>query len=318
MDVPSRRRRLLIRIVALVSMVAVAAMPFGYLGVAIVSAHYLTRPSNRPARLDPRLVGPAESWEVTAEDGLTLRGWYFPTEGRRRLVVGVHGMLMNWEELAGVGRDLHARGFDVLLFDLRGHGRSDPARLSMGRDERADLRAALRWARAEGFPPDRVGWLGWSLGASTILLEGLENPEIAAAVLDSPFGDLPELLDTQLSAHSGLPPQFNPGILLAAHLVYGVRTDDLRPARLASGWGARPMLLIHGEDDSIVPVSHGRAIARAVGPSCELVTLPGVEHVEAYRDHRARYVARVDRFFREHLGRGEAVARSVAAPAIGR
>ncbi|QDV38131.1 alpha/beta hydrolase [Tautonia plasticadhaerens] len=318
MDVPARRRRPPFRIVAVASIVAVAAMPFGYLGVAIVSAHYLTRPSNRPARLDPRLVGPAERWEATTEDGLTLRGWYFPTEERRRLVVGVHGMLMNWEELAGVGRDLHARGFDVLLFDLRGHGRSDPARLSMGRDERADLRAALRWAGEEGFPPDRVGWLGWSLGASTILLEGLENPEIGAAVLDSPFGDLPELLDTQLSAHSGLPPQFNPGILLAAHLVYGVRTDDLKPARLASGWGERPMLVIHGEDDSIVPVSHGRAIARAVGESCELVALPGVEHVGAYRDHRSRYVDRVDRFFREHLEGGDAVARSVAVPTAGR
>jgi pimeloyl-ACP methyl ester carboxylesterase len=227
-------------------------------------------------------------------------------------------MLMNWEELAGVGRDLHLRGFDVLLFDLRGHGRSDPARLSMGRGERADLRAVLRWAEAQGFPADRVGWLGWSLGASTVLLEGLDNPGIAAAVLDSPFGDLPELLNTQLSAHSGLPPQFNPGILLAAHVVYGVRTDDIVPARVASRWGNRPLLVIHGEADSIVPVSHGRAIARAVGPSCELLTLPGVEHVEAYRDHRMRYVDRVDRFFREHLADRIASGPSVATPAAGR
>ncbi|RUL82779.1 alpha/beta hydrolase [Tautonia sociabilis] len=303
MTAPLRRRWLLFRIGAVIAVMVIAAMPFGYVGIAIVSAHLLTRPSNVPSRLDPRRVGPAEPWEAVTEDGLTIRGWYVPSPSSvpRRLIVGVHGMQMNWGELAGVGRDLHRRGFDVLLFDLRGHGRSDPARLSMGRAERLDLRAVLRWAEAEGFPSDRVGWLGWSLGGSTVLLEGLDNPKIAAAVLDSPFGDLPELLDEQLSAHSGLPPLFNPAILTAAHLVYGVRTDDLVPVRLASRWGDRPLLIIHGEEDSIVPVAHGRAIARAVGPSCELVTLPGVEHVEAYQDDRSAYVDRVERFFREHL-----------------
>ena len=44
------------------------------------------------------------------------------------------------ELLAGdgcAGADLHRRGFDVLLFDLRGHGQSDPSRLYLGRRERA-------------------------------------------------------------------------------------------------------------------------------------------------------------------------------------
>ncbi len=52
-------------------------------------------------------------------------------------------------------------------------------------------------------------------------------------MIDSPYGDLPKLLDTQLSKHSGLPHWFNPGILLAARWIYGVRTDDLVPIRFA-------------------------------------------------------------------------------------
>ena len=299
MDAPPRRNRLRLATWALLA--AFGAMALAYAGVAIVSAHLLTRPSNRAPRLDPHLVGPAEPWRATTEDGLTLRGWYVPAPEHRRLIVCVHGMQEDWQELAGVGRDLNRIGYDVLLFDLRGHGRSDPARLSMGRFERADLRAVLAWARSAGFPPDRVGWIGWSMGASTILLEGLRNQAITAAVLDSPFGDLPELLDSELTAHSGLPSAFNPGILLAAHRVYGVRTDDLVPVRLANGWDDRPVLLIHGEADTIVPVSQGRALARALGPPCRLVTLPGVEHVRAYRTNPASYVATIDRFYRRHL-----------------
>jgi pimeloyl-ACP methyl ester carboxylesterase len=204
--------------------------------------------------------------------------------------------------MASLGHDLHRRGFDILLFDLRGHGQSDPSRLSMGRRERNDIRAVLAWAKGRGFSSDRVGWLGYSLGASTLLMEAARNPEIRVAVLDSPFGNLPELLDTQLSQHSHLPRVFNPGILFVAHRAFGLRSDDLIPIRSARQWGHRPLLVIHGEADSTVPVRQAYLLARSAGPTCRLVTLPGVEHVEAFRTHRTGYTATVDRFFREHLG----------------
>lgn len=276
--------------------------PAGYAGISLVAAHLLTQPSNHPARVDPRLVGlEARHWETRTEDGLTLRGWYYPTVDRRRLIVCVHGMQMNWSELAGIGRDLHRRGYDVLLFDLRGHGRSDPSRLSMGRFERRDLRAVLRWAEAHGFSPDRIGWIGSSMGAATVLMEGATNPSIHAAVLDSPFGDLPELLNAQLARYSGLPKLFNPGILLAARLAYGVRTDDLVPLSVAHLWRDRPLMLIHGAADSMVPARHSRLIAREAGPYCRAIILPGVDHAESYRAYPAWYIDAVDAFFQAHL-----------------
>ena len=125
----------------------------------------------------------------------------------------------------------------MLLFDLRGHGQSDPSRLYLGRRERGDIRAVMAWAFGEGFTHDRIGWLGYSMGGSTVLMEAAKNPQIHAAVLDSPYGNLPKLLNTQLPQHSGLPSWFNPGILLAARWVYGVRTDDLIPTRFARAWG---------------------------------------------------------------------------------
>ena len=56
-------------------------------------------------------------------------------------------------------------------------------------------------------------------------------------MLDSPFGNLPELLDRQLTRHSHLPELFNPGILAAARLAFGVRTDNLIPLRSALAVG---------------------------------------------------------------------------------
>ncbi len=83
-------------------------------------------------------------------------------------------------------------------------------------------------------------------------MEAAQNPNIQVVVIDSPYGSLPDVLRTQLPSHSHLPSWFNPGILTAARLAFGVRTDDLVPIRSAKRWGSRPLLLIHGEADSIV------------------------------------------------------------------
>jgi len=159
----------------------------------------------------------------------------------------------------------------------------------------------MSWAHQQGFTRDRIGWLGYSMGASTLLMEAAQNPEIQVAVMDSPFGDLPQVLRTELSKHSHLPSWFNPGILAAAHWAYGVRTDDLMPIQSALAWGERPLLLIHGESDSVVPVSQAHQLARAVGRSCLTLTLPGVEHVQAYETDPQTYVATIERFFHAHL-----------------
>ncbi len=273
-----------------------------YCGISLYSAERLTRPTNHRVPFDAHRLDPsAEAWSARTLDGLTLRGWYLPASGHRHLVVLVHGMWSSWLEMASLGRDLRRQGFDVLLFDLRGHGESDPSRLTLGRREREDLRAVQAWAHARGFRDDHIGWLGFSMGGSTILMEAARNPSIQVAVIDSAYGDLPRLLGRQLSLHSGLPSWFNPGILLAARLVFGVRTDDLVPIRFARSWGARPLLLIHGEQDSLVPLGQAQRIAEAAGGSCETVTWPGVEHAQAYRADPQAYAAMVGRFFDAHL-----------------
>ncbi len=48
-------------------------------------------------------------------------------------------------------------------------------------------------------------------------------------------------------------------------------------------------------------MSQARQLARAAGPTCQAVTLPGVEHVHAYNTDPERYVAAVDSFFNRHL-----------------
>ena len=294
----SRRKR----IVLVLSTVLSSLMILGYAGISIVSAHVLTRPHNRTSKFNPAWISSkAVEWSTRTEDGLKLHGWYFPGKDTRHLIVLVHGMWSSWDEMAGIAHDLNRRGYSVLSFDLRGHGQSDPSRLYMGSRERRDIRAVLAWANSKGFSSDRIGWIGYSMGASILVMEGAANPEIRAAVLDSPYGNFPVLLDDQLTEYSGLPRLFNPGIVLAARYLYGVRTDNLIPLRDAPRLSDRPILLIHGESDTTVPVSQARLLSRALGPRCRSLFLPGVDHVDAYNSNPPAYVNTVVSFFRKNL-----------------
>jgi alpha-beta hydrolase superfamily lysophospholipase len=294
----SRRKR----ITLVTSTVLSSLILFGYAGISIVSAHVLTRSNNRVSKLNPAWISPkAVDWSTRTADGLKLHGWYFPGKDTRHLIVLVHGMRSSWDEMPGIAHDLARRGYSVLTFDLRGHGQSDPSRLYMGSRERRDVRAVLAWAKSQGFSEDRIGWIGYSMGASILVMEGAANPAIRAAVLDSPYGNLPVLLDEQLSEHSGLPSVFNPGIVLAARFLFGVRTDNLVPIRDAPRLSDRPVLLIHGESDTTVHIDQARRLARALGPRCRALFLPGVEHVDAYNDNPPAYVNTVVSFFRKNL-----------------
>ena len=275
-----------------------------YVGISLYAADRLTRPTNHPSTTNLRIsIRDAQRWSTLTEDGITLRGWYLPTNQRRHLIVLVHGLWGSWEEdMLDLGTKLHDRQFDVLLFDLRGHGESDPSRLSMGNRERADIRAVQGWAQSQGFSDKRIGWLGYSMGGSILLLEAARNRNIQVAVTDSAYGDLHEILRTQLSKESGLWSCFNPGIICAAQLCYGLPSDGVDPIRFAKDWGERPLLLIHGVEDLVVPISQAQELEHAIGSSCQLYSWQDAGHIEAYQKHKEEYVRKVGDFFDRHLG----------------
>jgi fermentation-respiration switch protein FrsA (DUF1100 family) len=123
-------------------------------------------------------------------------------------------------------------------------------------------------------------------------------------ILDCPFGDLPAILDRQLTRHSGLPAAFNPGILFAAGAAFGSWTADLVPARSAHRLADRRILLIQGEEDHLVPAEQARRIRDAAGSGCRLVELPDVGHNEGYRERRHLYMREVVEFLRSAFPEG--------------
>lgn len=144
-----------------------------------------------------------EEVAFAATDGVTLKGWFVPAgPARGPAVIFVHGWLWNRVgNTAGrvpfVDRDvdflpatqaLHDAGFHVLLFDLSNHGESGRRPpLTMGRWEARDFNGAVYYLRSRrDVDPARIGALGTSAGANTVMFSIPDGPPVKALLAVQP------------------------------------------------------------------------------------------------------------------------------------
>ena len=269
----------------------------------------VTRSERRPQEDHPSAYGlDFEDVEFASRDGrVRLSGWYIRGRGPTRTIIFVHGIGVT--RSAGMIVDLAARlvqrGFDILLFDLRGHGSSDGARVSAGYYERWDVLGAYDYLVSRGVPGHCIGVLGASMGASTAVLAMAEEPGIRAVVADSPYADVGELLARQVAQKTRLPTWITPFLVptskLMARLFYGINVGGLVPERAAAHLSS-PILVIHGMEDLLIPYSHGVRVQTASPAGSAIWLVPDMAHLQAYVAHPEDYVDRVAAYFERQLG----------------
>ena len=283
----------------------------GLLGGVVGAAWYVSaRVSPEPRRdflysytFTPWELGvPFEEVSFTSADGLRLSGWWLPQEHARGVIVGCHGHGGRKDDMLGIGTSIWRAGFSVLLFDFRGRGSSDPWPQTLVSREVEDLLAAVQFATTRASVA-HLGVFGFSMGAAVALLAAATEPRIAAVVADSAFTSGRDVVAHNIRGSLGLPPEM---LVVAAdevvRLRHGYRFSQARPIDAVGRIAPRPLLIIHGEGDSMVPVEHAHQLYQRAGEPRDLWIVPGVEHCGGYFLDRPAYCHRVITFFEQYLG----------------
>ena len=239
-------------------------------------------------------------------DGLEIAGWFIPRKNSKSTIILVHGRLENRASAMGgtfpkFAAELHDAGFSVLMIDVRGHGKSAPARYDFGLKAKNDVLGAVDWLLDQGFPPGNIGAMGISLGGGAVNFAAAEEPAIGAVVGDSTFSDINPVIKALWQEESGLPNLFLPGVYLMHQIIFGFDLHDAIPITAVSTMEPRPYLVVHCMIDAAVPFKQAEEMAAAVPGSQTWYIESGCEHAQINTVMPEQYEANIIPFFIENL-----------------
>ena len=219
-----------------------------------------------------------EEVAFSTDDGLTLRGWFIPADqAEAPAVVYVPGTGRDQRSGLSLVAPFHKAGYHVLLFSYRGSGQSDGnwLRFSYGDAESRDVDAAVRFL-SEIKGVGRVGAIGYSAGAVSVILSAARNPQIEAVVAVAPYNCVDEVWQTGRPA---VMPAFLQDLTLwLTEKRKGFDRDRICPVDVVDQIAPRPLLVIHGTDDQRILESQVRRLFAVANQPKSLWLVEGATH----------------------------------------
>ena len=202
--------------------------------------------------------------------GLTLRGWWIPNDSKNTIIY-LHGIDSNRaghtaEQTVPPGlevlKNMHSMGYSIFTFDLRGHGKSDKAKVGLGIKEIADIKGAINYLETSK-NVDKVALYGISYGAVLAILAGNADENIKGIFIDSPYNMITDLITGEIPRRTPIPGviagMVSQGIVWSSILLEGININEIRPYKEIENL-KYPVLMVHCSDDKRIPISHSDQI----------------------------------------------------------
>ncbi|RVU48472.1 alpha/beta hydrolase [Lujinxingia sediminis] len=215
-------------------------------------------PERLAADVDFELPRSAEEVQITTSDKEVLSAVLHRAQSSQGVILYFHGnagSLRTWKD---VSSDFVPLGYDTLVLDYRGYGKSTGRITEAGLYE--DGRAAYRWLIQQGYHPDDVVIYGRSIG-SGVASKVVSEVEARALILESPFSSL-------VTLGRELMPWALPGLTLRFRF----------PNEIHLAQTSLPVLLVHGRADELIGAHHSERLAEVLGERAELHLIEGGAH----------------------------------------
>lgn len=258
-----------------------------------------------PVTVHPSQLGlAAETVHFQATDGLQLEGWKLPGDPTRPWIICCHGLGSNRAGLLHIATSLHHAGFNLFLFDFRGHGGSAGLATSFGWQEQRDLEGALAFLGQQSeIPSTPYGIYGISMGGAAALLVGARDERIGAIVADSPFTNLEESFSRHLTLMYPILPRipFIWFVNTTYKLRYGLWPAQVAPQDSLTTLQARPVSLIYGSRDGRMSPGGIDRMLSCIPNRNKCLVVGEADHLQAYAFNPDTYLNHLVQFFRRNL-----------------
>jgi len=259
---------------------------------------------------DRFLLGPITEWpaisykevEFWSRGGVELNGWWLPTWSRKCVIL-VHGGLKHRGD-ASIGtiqlaERLVESGYNVLMFDLRGHGDSGGEWKTAGYEEAWDVKAAFNWVVAnKGILPENIVLWGFSMGAAASIEAASQDPRISIIISDSCWAEFSDIMRLRWDGKRFFESFRN--VLLQRFLLGDMKAvDPIKVVGDVSAW----ILFIHGREDMTIPLTHAEELYKVAerhhpGKN-RILVVESASHVGAHRQDPEKYLDEALRFIEE-------------------
>lgn len=216
-------------------------------------------------RPDPDRVSPAvfnlqgvKERVLVAPDTAQIVTWYAPAQPGQPTILYFHGNAGNLASRSERVRRYVARGYGVMFMSYRGYSGSTGS--PSERANVADAKLAYDALIADGVAPEDIIVYGESLGSGVAVQVAADN-EVGGLVLDAPYTTI---VDVAALAYPYLP--VRPFVF-----------DRYESVRYLPRVKA-PLLVLHGENDRVIPVEMGKAVYAAANAPKEIATFPHAGH----------------------------------------
>lgn len=196
---------------------------------------------------------------------------------------------------------------NVLLPDLHGHGRSEGKAIQMGWNDRKDIEQWIPIAERmfrDSHHPSRIVLHGVSMGAATTMnVSGDKGVPsyVKAYIEDCGYTSVRDEFADQLKAQFGIPEfPLLPITSQLCQMKYGWNFYEASSLRQIAHCH-RPMLFIHGDNDTYVPSWMVHPLYKAKPQPKELWITKGTEHAKSYKDYPEQYTAKVKAFVSKYF-----------------
>jgi hypothetical protein len=291
----------------------------GYLALSLVAGVFVAEGAIHPSR---RLLSVKDEMQaeemahshdsevadvqIAARDGVTLSAWTIRRRNNNgKAVILLHGLSDNRLGMIGYAELLLGHGFSVVMPDARAHGASGGQLATYGLLESDDIHRWFDWLQQNQHPGCIFGFAE-SMGAAQLLQSLQTEPHFCAVAAESSFSNFREIAYDRVGQFFDTGPWLGRTILRPvvefafgyASWKYKMNFEQVSPERIAANTKV-PVMLIHGRNDSNIPIRHSRRIA-ADNPTLILWEVPATDHCGAISTSRQEFEQRLIGWFDSH------------------